>query len=36
MPLVQSLDLLRGGLTDPVFSPVLDAVYERVKAGARL
>jgi len=36
MPLVQSLDLLRGGLTDPVFKPVLDAVYERVKAGAQL
>jgi type IV pilus assembly protein PilC len=36
MPLVQSLDLLRGGLTDPVFKPVLDAVYDRVKAGAQL
>jgi type IV pilus assembly protein PilC len=36
MPLVQSLDLLRGGLTDPVFKPALDAVYERVKAGAQL
>src|SRR5262245_814353 len=36
MPLVQSLDLLRSGLTDPVFKPVLDAVYERVKAGAQL
>src|SRR5882672_3491427 len=36
MPLVQSLDLLRGGLTDPVFKPTLDAVYERVKAGAQL
>ena len=33
MPLVQSLDLLRGGLADPVFKPVLDTVYERVKAG---
>ncbi len=36
MPLVQSLDLLRRGLTDPVFKPVLDAVHERVKAGAQL
>ena len=36
MPLVQSLDLLRSGLTDPVFKPVLDAVYERVKSGAQL
>jgi type IV pilus assembly protein PilC len=36
MPLVQSLDLLRSGLTDPVFKPVLDAVYERVKGGTQL
>src|SRR5206468_9376733 len=36
MPLVQSLDLLRSGLTDPVFKPVLDTVYERVKGGAQL
>jgi type IV pilus assembly protein PilC len=36
MPLVQSLDLLRGGMPDPVFKPVLDAVHERVKAGAQL
>jgi type IV pilus assembly protein PilC len=36
MPLVQSLDLLRLGLTDPVFKPVLDTVYERVKGGAQL
>ena len=36
MPLVQSLDLLRRGLADPVFKPVLDAVSERVKAGAQL
>ena len=36
MPLVQSLDLLRQGLTDPVFKPVLDSVYERVKAGAQI
>ena len=36
MPLVQSLDLLRVGLTDPVFKPVLDTVYERVKGGVQL
>ncbi len=36
MPLVQSLDLLRLGLTDPVFKPALDAVFERVKGGAQL
>jgi len=36
MPLVQSLDLLRAGLTDPVFRPVLDSVHDRVKAGAQL
>ena len=36
MPLVQSLDLLRGSLTDPVFKPVVDRVYERVKAGAQM
>jgi type IV pilus assembly protein PilC len=36
MPLVQSLDLLRSGLTDPVFKPVLDSVYERVKSGAQI
>jgi type IV pilus assembly protein PilC len=36
MPLVQSLDLLRSGVTDPVFRPVLDGVHERVKAGAQL
>jgi type IV pilus assembly protein PilC len=36
MPLVQSLDLLRSGLTDPVFKPVLDSVHEHVKAGAQL
>src|SRR5215210_9039590 len=33
MPLVQSLDLLRGGISDPLFRSVLDTVYERVKAG---
>ena len=36
MPLVQSLDLLRLGLADPVLKPVLDTVYERVKAGVQL
>src|SRR5690606_9210292 len=36
MPLVQSLDLLRRGLPDPVFRSVLDAVHERVKSGAQL
>ena len=36
MPLVQSLDLLRGSLVDPVFKPVIDTVYERVKAGAQI
>ena len=36
MPLVQSLDLLRGGIADPLFRSVLDAVYERVKAGSAL
>lgn len=36
MPLVQSLDLLRAGMSDPVFRPVLDSVHDRVKAGAQL
>jgi type IV pilus assembly protein PilC len=36
MPLVQSLDLLRSGISDALFRSVLDAVYERVKAGAAL
>ena len=36
MPLVQSLDLLRAGVTDSVFRPVLDAVHDRVKAGTAL
>jgi len=36
MPLVQSLDLLRGAISDPLFRSVLDAVYERVKAGSAL
>jgi type IV pilus assembly protein PilC len=36
MPLVQSLDLLRGSLVDPVFKPVIDTVYDRVKAGVQI
>ena len=36
MPLVQSLDLLRSGVSDALFRSVLDSVYERVKAGAAL
>jgi type IV pilus assembly protein PilC len=36
MPLVQSLDLLRSGVKDAVFRPILDGVYERVKAGTAL
>ncbi len=36
MPLVQSLDLLRTGVKDQVFRPVLDGVYEQVKAGTAL
>jgi type IV pilus assembly protein PilC len=36
MPLVQSLDLLRGGILDTVLRSIVDAVYGRVKAGAAL
>jgi type IV pilus assembly protein PilC len=36
MPLVQSLDLLRSGVKDTVFRPILDAVHEQVKAGTAL
>src|SRR3954462_9735632 len=36
MPLVQSLDILRSRITYPVFKPVLDDVYERVRAGSAL
>jgi len=36
MPLVQSLDLLRRDIPDPAFKPIVDNVYERVKAGAQL
>jgi type IV pilus assembly protein PilC len=36
MPLVQSLDILRQRVPDPTFKGVLDAVYEKVKAGTSL
>jgi type II secretory pathway component PulF len=36
MPLVQSLDLLRTGVKDQVFRPVLDGVFDQVKAGTAL
>ena len=36
MPLVQSLDILRGRIDHPVFKPVLDDVSERVRGGAAL
>ena len=36
MPLVQSLDLLRRQVTNPVFRAVLDAVHEKVRAGTAL
>ncbi|MDE3154255.1 MAG: type II secretion system F family protein [Acidobacteriota bacterium] len=36
MPLVQSLDLLRLRVLNPVFRGVLDDVYEKVKAGTSL
>ena len=36
MPLVQSLDLLRGSLTDPVLKPMADTVHDRVKAGMQI
>jgi len=36
MPLVQSLDLLRGSLTDPVLRPMVDTVHDRVKAGMQI
>jgi type IV pilus assembly protein PilC len=34
MPLVQSLDILRRRVHNPVFKGVLDDVYERVRAGS--
>src|SRR5918992_6208945 len=36
MPLVQSLDILRARLANPVFKAVLDAVHEKVRAGTSL
>jgi type IV pilus assembly protein PilC len=36
MPLVQSLDILRARLTNPLFKSVLDGVYEKVRGGAAL
>src|SRR5436190_14791912 len=36
MPLVQSLDILRRRVTNPIFKPVLDDVYERVRSGSAL
>src|SRR5918993_2916520 len=36
MPLVQSLDILRVRLANPVFKAVLDDVYEQVRAGTAL
>jgi len=36
MPLVQSLDILRQRVSNPTFKAVLDAVYEKVKAGTSL
>ena len=35
MPLVQSLDILRQRVTNPLFKSVLDDVHERVRAGQR-
>ena len=36
MPLVQSLDILRSRLTNPLFKSVLDDVYEKVRSGTAL
>lgn len=36
MPLVQSLDILRRDIPNPVFKAVLDDVYERVRSGTAL
>src|SRR5690606_9413297 len=36
MPLVQSLDILRVRLANPVFKAVLDDVHEKVRAGTAL
>ena len=36
MPLVQSLDILRQRVANPIFKTVLDDVHERVRAGSAL
>src|SRR3982751_3811287 len=36
MPLVQSLDILRQRVANPLFKTVLDDVYDRVRAGSSL
>lgn len=36
MPLVQSLDILRSRLTNPMFKSVLDDVHEKVRSGTAL
>jgi type IV pilus assembly protein PilC len=36
MPLVQSLDILRRRVNNPLFKSVLDDVYDRVRAGSSL
>ncbi len=36
MPLVQSLDILRRRVTNPVFKAVVDDVHERVRSGSAL
>jgi type IV pilus assembly protein PilC len=36
MPLVQSLDILRQRLPNPVFKAVLDDIHERVRAGSSI
>jgi len=36
MPLVQSLDILRSRMSNPVFKSVLDDVYEKVRGGTAL
>src|SRR5436190_8643917 len=36
MPLVQSLDILRQRITNPVFKVTLDDIYDRVRAGSAL
>lgn len=36
MPLVQSLDILRSRLSNPLFKSVLDDVYEKVRSGTAM